>query len=85
METQYMSTTKINWLMLFTEIITTYSKNHTKFMNTLCGQDAELLNVKTGGTYWHSSCCFKGLSGASVTPSFDISMAVMLQLKMEGN
>jgi hypothetical protein len=31
--------------MLFKEIITVYTKN------TLCGQNAELLNVKAGGTH----------------------------------
>jgi hypothetical protein len=42
--------TKINWLMLFKEINTVYSENHTKPINTLCGENAELLNVKAGGT-----------------------------------
>jgi hypothetical protein len=37
--------------MLFKGIITVYSENHMKPMNTLCGQKAELLNVKAGGTY----------------------------------
>jgi len=27
------------------------SEIHTKHINTLCGQNVELLNVKTGGTY----------------------------------
>jgi ribosomal silencing factor RsfS len=34
-----------------TEIITVCSQNHTKHINALCGQNAELLNVKPGGTY----------------------------------
>jgi hypothetical protein len=33
------------------EIITFYSKNHIKTINTLCGQNTEFLNVKVGGTY----------------------------------
>jgi hypothetical protein len=37
--------------MLFKKIIAVYSENHTKPINTLCGQSAELLNVKAGGTY----------------------------------
>jgi hypothetical protein len=37
--------------MLFTEIIAVYSNNHTEPIDTLCGQNAELLNVKAGGTY----------------------------------
>jgi hypothetical protein len=32
--------------MLFKEIIAVYSENHTKAMNTLCGQNAELLIAK---------------------------------------
>jgi hypothetical protein len=37
--------------MLFGEIITVYSDNHAKSINTLCGQDAELLNVNSYGIY----------------------------------
>jgi hypothetical protein len=36
--------------MLFEEIITVYSENHTKPINTLCGQNAMLLIVKARGT-----------------------------------
>jgi hypothetical protein len=36
--------------MMFREIITVYSDNHTKNINSLCGQNAELLIVKEGGT-----------------------------------
>ena len=32
--------------MLYREIITVCSEIHTKQMNTLCGQNGELLNVK---------------------------------------
>jgi hypothetical protein len=41
--------TTIIWLMLFKEIITVYSENHTKPINTLCEQNEEL--VIAGGTY----------------------------------
>ena len=37
--------------MLYREIIAVCSQIHTKYINTLCGQNVELLNVKTGGTY----------------------------------
>ena len=44
--------------MLYREIIAVCSEIHTKHINTLCGKDVELLNVKlvvhivtTGGTY----------------------------------
>ena len=37
--------------MLYREIIALCSQIHTKNINTLCGQNIELLNVKTGGTY----------------------------------
>jgi hypothetical protein len=40
-----------NCLMLFADIISIYSGNHTKHVNTLCGQNAVLLNVKVSGTY----------------------------------
>ena len=37
--------------MLYTEIIAACSQIHTELINTLCGQNVELLNVKPGGTY----------------------------------
>jgi hypothetical protein len=37
--------------MSFKEIITVYYENNMKPINTLCGQNAELLIVKTDGTY----------------------------------
>jgi len=33
-------------LMLYREIIAVFSQIHTKHINTLCGQNAEFLNVK---------------------------------------
>ena len=35
--------------MLYREIIAVCSQTHTKHINTLCGQNVELLNVKPGG------------------------------------
>jgi hypothetical protein len=37
--------------MLYREIIAVCSQIHTKHINTLCGQNIELLNVKPGGIY----------------------------------
>ena len=37
--------------MLYREIIALCSQIHTKHINTVCGQNVELLNVKPGGTY----------------------------------
>jgi hypothetical protein len=37
---------KTNDLMLYREIIAVCSQIHTKHINTLCGQNLELLNVK---------------------------------------
>jgi hypothetical protein len=50
-KTQHVSITKINWLILFKEIIAVYYENHTKHINTLCGQNIGLMNVKNGGIY----------------------------------
>jgi len=36
--------------MLYREIIAVCSQIHTKYINTLCGQNAEFVNVKPGGT-----------------------------------
>jgi hypothetical protein len=37
--------------MLYRVIIAVCSQIHTKHINTLCGQNVELLNVKPDGTY----------------------------------
>jgi len=37
--------------MLYREIIAVCSQIHTKHINTLCGQNVELLNVKPAGTF----------------------------------
>jgi len=37
--------------MLYREIIAVCSEIHTKHISTLFGQNVELLNVKTSGTY----------------------------------
>jgi len=37
--------------MLYREILAVCSQIHAKHINTLCGQNVELLNVKHGGTY----------------------------------
>ena len=42
---------KTSQLMLYREIIAVCSQIHTKQINTLCGQNAEFVNVKPGGTY----------------------------------
>jgi len=36
---------------MYTEIITVCSEIHTKHISTLCGQNAEFMNVIPGGTY----------------------------------
>jgi hypothetical protein len=37
--------------MLYSEIIAVCSQIHTKHINTLCGQNVEIVNVKRCGTY----------------------------------
>ena len=37
--------------MLHREIMAVCSEIHTKHINTVCGQNVELLSVKLGGTY----------------------------------
>ena len=37
--------------MLYREIMAVCSQIHTKHINTVCGLNVELLNVKPGGTY----------------------------------
>jgi hypothetical protein len=40
----------MKWLMLFREIIDVNFESYIKPINTLCGQNAELMNVKEGDT-----------------------------------
>jgi len=47
----YISFVKTSQLMLCREIIAVCSQIHTKHLNTLCGQNVELVNVKPGATY----------------------------------
>ena len=45
--------------MLYREIMAVCSEIHTKHINTLCGQNVELLNVKAGSAYsdpWALEC-----------------------------
>jgi hypothetical protein len=42
---------KTSQLMRYREIIAVCSEIHIKHINTLCGQNVELLNVKPGGAY----------------------------------
>jgi hypothetical protein len=37
--------------MLYREILAVFSEIHTKHINTLCGQNVELVDAKPGGTY----------------------------------
>jgi hypothetical protein len=50
-KTQRFSIAKDNWSVLSTEIMTVYSENYMKPINTLYGQTAELPNVKANGTH----------------------------------
>jgi hypothetical protein len=45
--TLHITITKVNWLMLFKEVILVYTENHTEPINT----NTELLFVKAAGTY----------------------------------
>jgi hypothetical protein len=40
--------------MLFREVASAYSENHMNPINTLCIEDAELLNVKGGDMHAHA-------------------------------
>jgi hypothetical protein len=57
--TPHFTITKINWLMLFKEIIAVYSENRTKYINIFSGQNVELMNVKAGGPYSYH-CALNG-------------------------
>jgi hypothetical protein len=48
--TPHFTITKINWLMMFKEIIAAYSENHAKPI-----QNAALLTVRADGSYSYRS------------------------------
>jgi predicted restriction endonuclease len=43
----------------FSKIIAFYFENYAQFINTLCAQNGQLLNVKVHGTYGHR-CALEG-------------------------
>jgi hypothetical protein len=45
--------------MLLAETVPVYYENHIEHTNTHCGQNAELLGFKAGGTYSYH-CALKG-------------------------
>jgi hypothetical protein len=49
--TPHITVTKINWLMLFKEIIAVYSEKHTKPINTKCS----ITDCQSGGSYSYRS------------------------------
>jgi hypothetical protein len=53
--------------MLFKETVTVYPENDTKPINTLCGYNAELLNVESGITY-KFLLCFEQLKVQNMKP-----------------
>jgi hypothetical protein len=61
----------MNWFQLFKSIITVYSENYKKPINTLCEQNPEL-NVTAGGTYRYH-CALNG----ELTNFHEIVMNVM--------
>jgi len=50
---------KTSELMLYGEIIAVCSQIHTKHISTLCGQNVEIVESLSGGTY-SSHCTLKG-------------------------
>jgi hypothetical protein len=55
--------------MLYREIIAVCSEIHTKHINTLCGQNVELLNVKPGGLYIYIYINTQSVPRSKHTPS----------------
>ena len=60
--TQSLSVIKTRQLMLFREIIAVCSQIHTKHVNTLCGQNVELLNLKPVKFFTCRMGCIKGFA-----------------------
>jgi hypothetical protein len=54
--------------MLFKEIITVYSENFTKHINTIYAQNAESFNIKSCGICIYTPLGFKGLNISTMQP-----------------
>ena len=64
--------------MLYREIIAVCSHIHTKHINTLCGQNVELLNVKNGGTcsdHW-------AINGQPAPKNSDVNKSVTIHFAL---
>jgi hypothetical protein len=57
-ETDYVSTTEPNRLMLFGETVTVYCENRTEHTDTSCGKKQSFDNVNEDGTY-RNHCAVK--------------------------
>jgi hypothetical protein len=62
--THSVSVIQTSQLMLYSELIAVCSEIHTKQINTLCGQNVQLLNVKAAGTY-SNHWALKGFTNTS--------------------
>jgi hypothetical protein len=75
--------------MLFREIIAVYFEKHTKPINTFCWKSAELLIIKTGGTYsyqWALKCLlYVRLPKMSNQYTFTLKMATAMFTEMLEN
>jgi hypothetical protein len=63
---------KTDQLMPYREIIAVFSQIHTKHINTLCGQNVELLSAKPGGVRSYASTldckvCFQKFSSVTIS------------------
>jgi hypothetical protein len=59
-ETQHFTITRINWLILFKDIIAVYTENYAKIINTLRGLNAELPTVKASDGVYRYHWALKG-------------------------
>jgi hypothetical protein len=64
--------------MLHRKIIAVCSQIHTKHINTLCGQNVELLNVKRVGTHSNHLSCVQ--TCATSIPAYFCFSSLFLQL-----
>jgi hypothetical protein len=74
--------------MLYREIIAVCSQIHTKHTNTLCEQNAELLNVKHGGKYittgrWRTNISRNYDQSASLTHSVQSGVTINIAMHQQ--
>jgi hypothetical protein len=71
--------------MLYREIIYVCSQIHTKHINTLCGQNVELLNIKVCGTLYSNLLTYSNRTESPQIPFYTRHPRCVLNVHVSEN